>query len=157
MKVVLDTNVIGKLCHPNNAKNKKFVESLIPILESGEVEVYLPEISDYELRRKILHMAARDSGWNVTLGRLNNLKETLSFLTIDSDVFEQAARNWAKAKSSGQKTGPEDALDGDSILAAQAMSVGGKVVTENEKHLSIFVEVLKPNDFLDQANKSINT
>jgi len=155
VKVVLDTNVVGKLCHPTNPKNKAFVEAFLPIVESGNVEIYLPEIADYELRREMLRMLVKDKGWQVGLSRLDALKSTLSFLTIDSEVFLQAAKNWADAKSTGKKTGPDEALDGDSILAAQAMSVGGKIVSENERHLAIFCEVLAPQKFLDEAAKIV--
>jgi hypothetical protein len=36
-------------------------------------------------------------------------------------------------------TAPREALDGDVILAAQALGVAGIVVTENVRHLSRFV------------------
>ena len=157
MKVVLDTNVLGKLCHPTNKKNRAFIESLVPILESGNIEIFLPEIADYELRRKILQKCASDINWKISLSRLDALKETLSYLPIEPEFFLQAAQNWEDAKNSGQQAAHDDALDGDVILAAQALSIGGKVVTENEKHLSVFCEVLLPQKFIEEATKTLRT
>ncbi len=56
----------------------------------------------------------------------------------------RAAELWAAARSAGLPTAGPDALDGDCILAAQALlSVGPsdtvKIATDNVAHLSRFV------------------
>ena len=41
----------------------------------------------------------------------------------------------------GKPTADPRELDGDVILAAQALQVGGTVVTENPGHLALFVRI----------------
>lgn len=52
----------------------------------------------------------------------------------------KAAELWALARKQGRPTGDPNELDGDVILAAQTLQVNGIVVTDNIKHLSLFVE-----------------
>lgn len=50
-----------------------------------------------------------------------------------------AAELWADARTRGVPTATEESLDADVILAAQALSVGGIIVTMNTRHLERFV------------------
>jgi predicted nucleic acid-binding protein len=45
-----------------------------------------------------------------------------------------AAKIWAQTRSEGQLRGPDESLDIDIILAAQARQAGAQIVTLNEKH-----------------------
>ena len=56
--------------------------------------------------------------------------------------MRRAAELWAEARAEGFSAAHERALDGDVILAAQALSVSGRVVTRNRKHLSRFVPAM---------------
>jgi len=64
----------------------------------------------------------------------------LEYLPLNTQIMQKAAELWAEARISGFPTAPPDALDGDVILAAQAIEVSGIVITYNRKHLSRFVE-----------------
>lgn len=56
MSLALDTNVLGMLCHPSRAQYAPVVDRLAQMLQADpKVVVYVPEIADYELRRKLLH------------------------------------------------------------------------------------------------------
>ena len=59
----------------------------------------------------------------------------MNFL-LDTNIL---TRLWAETRHSGRPTAGKDALDGDVILAAQALEVGGVVVTENVQHFSSIV------------------
>lgn len=66
------------------------------------------------------------------------------FLTLTTAHLEAAARLWGVARNAGMPTASADALDGDVILAAQALSLGLStsdyiVATTNVGHLSRFV------------------
>ncbi len=50
--------------------------------------------------------------------------------------MRDAARLWAEARAKGKSAAAPATLDGDAILAAQALSVAGTVVTTNRKHIA---------------------
>jgi predicted nucleic acid-binding protein len=104
------------------------------LLTAG-VEVFLPEIADYEVRRNLLL-----EGLTKSVARLDQLKTRLTYLPLNTDARLQAAAFWAEARRRGQPTADPKELDGDVILAAQALQVGAIVATENVGHLSLFVE-----------------
>lgn len=99
----------------------------------------LPEIADYEHRRKLLHLESRGS-----LLHLDALKETIGYAPLTTNVMLGAARLWAEARKRVLPTTSERALDTDVILAAQALDFaenGSEVIvaTMNPRHLSRFV------------------
>lgn len=141
-RLVLDTNILGKLCHPKMLDNNLltwFTQALV----EARYEFYIPEIVDYELRRELIRLNSTKS-----LSRLDQLEEQLDYLPIDTRDMRTAADFWAQARRRGKPTASDAALDGDVILAAQAKSVDGVVFTENAKHLSLFVEVRTMSDLI---------
>ena len=98
----------------------------------------LPEITDYETRRGLLHVALR-SGRSTTrsLHHLDQLGSLLTYLPLTTSVMRRAAGLWADARFRGLPTGPS--LDGDVILAAHASEISGAVVTDNLRHLRRYV------------------
>ncbi|WP_245894118.1 nuclease [Chamaesiphon polymorphus] len=108
-------------------------------MQSGDLAI-VPEIVDYEIRRELLR-ANKQSG----IGKLDQLKSELIYLPITTEVMIQAAELWSQVRQQGKPTADDKALDGDVILAAQAMSVTNNareviVATSNPKHLSLFVD-----------------
>ncbi|HEX5733964.1 MAG TPA: PIN domain-containing protein [Blastocatellia bacterium] len=130
--IILDAGPLGRIAHPR--PNKDIALWLKQILTAG-VEVIIPEISDYEVRRNLLL-----TGLNKSVERLDLLNKSLVYLPLNTRVMLKAAELWAEARKSGQPTADPKALDGDVILAAQAMEVGAIVATENIGHLSRFIE-----------------
>ena len=137
MILVLDTGIIGLLCHPKQTQAGPIAERLERRMgkERGLV-VCLPEIADYELRRKLLHIGSISS-----LDRLDNFGRALRYLPLTTDVIRHAANLWAEGRRAGHPTASADSLDGDVILAAQALAIGGTVATTNRRHLERFVPV----------------
>lgn len=137
--VLLDSGPLGLLTHPRADQNQEAREWLTALVEAGTV-VVLPEIIDYELRRKMLHL-----GSTVSVRHLDVLKENVTYAPLTTRIMLRAARLWADARKRGLPTAPDERLDIDVILAAQAQdSIGdtGSVVvaTGNPRHLSRFVE-----------------
>lgn len=130
--VMLDTSPLGRIVHPK--PNIDITTLLRSLLEQGTL-VYLPEIADYELRRNLILERFNDS-----IVRLDQLKKTLTYVPISTDIMLQAAEFWAYARREGIPTANKEALDGDAILAAQAKKVGATILTENAGHLTRFVE-----------------
>lgn len=130
--IVLDAGPLGRIAHPR--PNKEIILWLQTILSAGAT-VIVPEITDYEVRRNLLL-----AGLTLSVERLDALKESLVYLPLQTEVMLKAAGLWAEARKLGQPTADPKALDGDVILAAQVLSVGGIIATENVGHLSRFVE-----------------
>jgi hypothetical protein len=104
------------------------------------VRVFVPEIADYEVRRKLIHIKAAAG-----IRRLDHVKVTLDYAPLTTDVMLLAADLWAAARSAGLPTAGPEALDGDCILAAQALWAAGSagtvtIATDNVAHLSRFVD-----------------
>jgi predicted nucleic acid-binding protein len=99
------------------------------------VEIIIPEIAGYEVRRELLRAGKRKG-----LERLDHLKRELTYLPLDSATMLRAAEFWANARNQGQPTADPKELDCDVILAAQAERATAIVATENVGHLSLFVD-----------------
>ena len=140
ISLVLDSGIHGLLCHPRRQISGPPTVWLADRLSiDRDCQVFLPEIADYELRRKLLHLAATGKASTRAVDRLDLLRATFIYLPLTTAVMRHAAELWADARSKGLPTAAETALDGDVILAAQALAVGGTVVTTNPRHLERFV------------------
>jgi predicted nucleic acid-binding protein len=141
MNLLLDTGILGKLCHPNRRVNlpvEQWLESLL-VSAIDRVRVIEPEIADYELRRKLLHLIRQQKASPKSISRLDDLGRLLDYLPLDTETMHRAAKLGAESRSLGTPTASEVAIDGDVILAAQALAVQGTIATANRKHLSRFV------------------
>ncbi len=149
MNLLLDTGILGQLCHPSKQTNQEVRDWIAAILTSGsEDRVYLPELCDYELRRKLLHLVRKGQSSPRSIQRLDELCELLEYLPLDTETLRKAAEFWADSRLRGNPTAADIALDGDVILAAQAAMVGGTIVTTNRSHLSQFVSARDRSEIL---------
>ena len=101
--------------------------------------VYLPEIADYEVRRELTR--ARKAGG---LARLDLLATAAIYLPLTTEAMRLASDLWAQARIGGWATADPHALDGDVILAAQALALiptppGLVIATGNVAHLSRYL------------------
>ena len=108
--------------------------------------VLLPEIGDYEVRRELLRLQA-----HAALRRLDALHHETVYLPLTTPVMRRAADLWAQLRQAGTPTADPQALDGDVILAAQALSVPQPgdtlvVATTNVGHLSRLVPAARWQD-----------
>jgi predicted nucleic acid-binding protein len=130
--VLLDSGPLGRIAHPK--PNPEIIAWLTQLLDAN-IEVMIPEITDYEVRRSLLLADLKKS-----VARLDQLKHALIYRPINTANMLKAAELWAEARKRGQPTADIKELDGDVILAAQALQVDAIVATENVGHLSLFVE-----------------
>lgn len=138
--VLLDSGPLGIVTHPKASPENESGRLWLQSLLSQSVDVIIPEITDYEVRRE-LQRGKKING----LKRLNELQALLTYLPINTETMLKAAEFWSKARQMGRPTASNDALDGDVILAAQAALLQNKdnqviVATTNVKHLSLFVD-----------------
>lgn len=140
MIVLLDSGPLGILTNPKPSPMTLDCRIWLESLWSKSYKVILPEIADYEVRRELLR-ANKLAG----IRRLNEFKTRLQYLPLTTPMMLKAAELWAAARRSGMPTADPKALDGDVILAAQAMLVEKNglmvvVATTNVGHLSRFVD-----------------
>jgi hypothetical protein len=137
--VFLDSKPLGMVASPGRKSDAIRCRQWARDLIAAGVYVFVPEICDYEIRRKLIHVGATSG-----LIRLDQLKSWLDYAPITTDVMLKAAELWAQARIRGLPTASPDALDGDVILAAQALLTAGPgdvvtVATDNVGHLGQFV------------------
>ena len=132
--VLLDTGPLGQVTHPKrNSKITDWLQSL----QTESTELRVPEIADYELRRELLRV-----GKTKSINRLNQLIRYI-LIPVDSETMRTAAELWASVRREGQPIASNDSLDGDVILAAQAILQLNNfdevvVLTTNFNHISRF-------------------
>ena len=119
--VVLDSTPLGILCHPRSPPHVVACRRWLADLCAAGRRVIIPEIADYEVRRELIRM----SGF-VALANLDGYALQLEYLPITTTAMRRAAELWAQARSLGVPTAPDPALDGDVIVAAQALTLNSR-------------------------------
>lgn len=148
MFILLDTGTLGELANPNNTAGARAVwQWMLSHLSSG-MHFRVPEIADYELRRNLIlesssTTAARAALARASIAKLDALKNTIGYIPLTTQIMRKAAELWADVRRVGLMTAPPEALDGDAILAAQAIitSAGREqviIATDNLGHLNRF-------------------
>jgi predicted nucleic acid-binding protein len=134
--VLLDSGPLGLASNPRRSGEGVACAEWLQALVTQGARVILPEIADYEVRRELLR-ANKVRG----LERLDALVNLLEYLPLTTASMRLAAELWAAARKEGRPTADEKALDGDVILAAQALTLGVPdvvIATTNVAHLSRF-------------------
>jgi predicted nucleic acid-binding protein len=138
--IVLDSGPLGLACdRPSKLEVARFKAWQVRAWANGAFLV-IPEIADYEVRRELIRQQLTDS-----VRRLDELRNEKVYASITTEVMKKAAELWADARRRGVPTAGDDRLDGDVIVAAQALLYGGHgdelfVATDNERHLSRFLK-----------------
>jgi len=141
--IFLDSAPLGMVSNPKNTPICEECKAWLESLEPRGYSAIIPEIADYEVRRELLRTGMANS-----IRRLDQLKSLLPYLPITTSVMLKAAELWAEARRSGYPTADPKALDGDVILAAQAiLAVEGPnganevlIATTNVSHLARFTD-----------------
>ena len=134
--IVLDTGPLGLVSNPKQSGDNLACYQWLEGLVAQNRRVIVPEVADYEVRRELLR-AGKMRG----IQRLETLVLTLEYLPISTGAMRKAAELWADVRRSGMPTASNDALDGDAILAAQALTIDTAdvvVATTNVSHLVRF-------------------
>lgn len=134
--VLLDAGPLGLVTNPRRSPESTACAAWLQRLLARRDRVLVPEIADYEVRRELLR-ANKTQG----LQRLDAIGRLLEYLPLTTTAMRQAAVFWSQARQQGHQTAGDKALDGDVILAAQAVTSGGLgvvIATTNVGHLSRF-------------------
>lgn len=134
--ILLDAGPLGLITNPRrSARNTECTQWLQRLVVAG-VRVIVPEIADYEIRRELLR-ANKTEG----VAQLDSMNRLLEYLPLNTSAMRKAAEFWAQARQQGRPTAHDRTIDGDMILAAQAMTLGTfevVIATTNVGHLSRF-------------------
>lgn len=103
--------------------------------------IVVPAISYYEALRELERLNA-----GAQIARLRAFCHAVPdrYISLTDTHLDLAAKLWAQARNSGTPTASVDALDGDVLLAAQALTIGVPhqqvvVATTNVSHLARLV------------------
>ena len=138
--IILDSRPVGLITQrPGKSSEADTCRRWYADLNASGCDIYLPEIVDYEVRRELTR-----SGRTASLTRLDLLAATAIYLPITTAAMRLASDLWAQARTGGWGTADPHALDGDVILAAQALTltpapVGLVVATGNVAHLARYL------------------
>jgi hypothetical protein len=140
--VVLDSGPLGQACQRSGSSRASHFRVWIDGLLARGVNIVVPEIADYEVRRELTRLGASGS-----LQRLDELVATggLTYAPITTEQMRHAAVLWADARQQGIPTAHQHALDADVILAACATTIGDLgdqviVATDNVGHLGRYCD-----------------
>ena len=134
--VLLDAGPLGLVTNPRASSESRNCNLWLEGLILRGLQVKIPEIADYEVRRELLR-ADKFAG----IKRLDDLQRYLDYVPLTTQTMLKAALFWAQVRKQGMPTADNKALDGDVILASQAAMIqddGHEVIiaTTNVGHLS---------------------
>ncbi len=136
--VILDSTPLGYLSNSKPGPTALLCQQWATDLAAAGCRLLVPEVADYEVRREL---ALQERTRSVKL--LDSLAIQFEYLPMHTPAFRKAAELWVDARRRGRPTDDPHALDGDVLLAAQALTlaVAGPVVvaTGNPAHLSRYV------------------
>lgn len=137
--IVLDAGPLGMVSNPRGKAINSACIAWLDALVAAPVSVFIPEIADYEVRRELMR-AGKVEG----VARLDDLKRFIGYLPITTEAMLKAAEFWASARRQGRPFTDDRSLDGDVILAAQALALreGSTplIATTNPGHLLQFAD-----------------
>ena len=139
--IFLDSDPTGLACRKAGNREADDFRAWLFGQKGSSMRVVVPEIVDYEDRRELIRTKAWDR-----VRRLDNLSalEVAPLLPINSAAMQKAAGLWAEARDKGQPTANDRSLDGDAMLAAQAIGFCSDaddwmILTENVGHIERYV------------------
>jgi hypothetical protein len=145
--IILDAGYVGLACDKPKPSSEGDIFRFWMIQESSTGSmIVIPEIADYETRRSLILAES----W-ASVARLDALfdpsdrNRLATYCGINTTAMRKAAGLWAEARRRGEQTDVDSALDGDVILAAQAMGYCSDaddwmVATDNVRHVSRYVK-----------------
>lgn len=138
MRLLLDTTVLIKLCHPrNHPEVKAWLQAWLALAQVHyDIQVVVSAAAEYEARRGYLWKLEKHADEPKALARLDQLVGLLGVQGVSEAVLREASRLWADAKLNGYSTAPDRDFDWDVIIAAQAKEEPAVVVSSNGQHIS---------------------
>jgi predicted nucleic acid-binding protein len=141
MIVFLDSGPLALLTNPKTPPQTLAILMWASTMHRAGHRFIVPAIADYEVRREL-----ERSGKVASLALLDswNNADPQRFLPVTSSSLKLAAKLWAQARNAGTPTADPKELDGDVLIAVQALDMGFPtsdfvIATVNVGHISRFV------------------
>jgi predicted nucleic acid-binding protein len=141
LTVFLDAGPLGLVTNPKKTPETIAAAEWVYSMEAGGHRLLVPAIADFEVRRELVR-----TGKAQGIARLNafNAAEAGRFLSVTDTALLRGADLWAQARNAGTPTADPKELDGDVLIAAQALDLGLPasdfiIATVNVGHLALFV------------------
>ena len=137
LTVFLDSGPLGLLTNPKNSPATTAAIAWVVTMRRAGHQFMVPAIADYEIRRE-LERAGKTAG----LAELDSWNG--QYLPLSDSALRLGAKLWAQARNAGNTTADPRELNGDVLIAAQALDLGLPtadfiIATTNVGHLSQFV------------------
>ena len=140
LTIFLDAGPLGLVTNPKKTPDTIAAAQWVFDMEAAGHRFLVPAIADYEVRRELIR-AGKTNG----IARLNifNAAEPGRFLSVTDAALLLGADLWARARQAGTATADPKELDGDVLIAAQALDMGIPrsdfiIATVNVGHLALF-------------------
>src|ERR1700676_4070706 len=91
MVILLDAGPLCLITNPRASQEARECNQCLESLALKEIEVKIPEIADFEVRRELLR-ADKFKG----IERLNDLQKYLDYVPLTTQTMLKAAQFWAK-------------------------------------------------------------
>jgi hypothetical protein len=141
LTVFLDAGPLGLITNPKKTPVTIAIAQWVFDMEAVGHRFLVPAIADYEVRRELIR-----AGKTTGIARLNafNAADPDRFLSVTNTALMLGADLWARARNTGTATADPKELDGDVLIAAQALDMGLPssdfiIATVNVGHLALFV------------------
>lgn len=141
LTIFLDAGPLGLLTNTKPSSSSiTCMQWAINMMSAGHRFV-VPSVADYEVRRE-LERAGKANGL-VALDAWNSAYPD-RYLPLSDSALRLGAKLWAQARNSGTPTADPKEIDGDVLIAAQALDTGLPrsefiIATVNVGHLALFV------------------
>jgi predicted nucleic acid-binding protein len=152
MIVFIDSGVLGLLTNPKKEGKPAQCEDWLYSLLAKGVYVVSSDICDYEVRRSLLLESAKKNSFH-SLNNLDELRNVINFLSLETEVIFKASQIWMETRKSGRKTADNYSIDIDIIILAhwyllrqQYPSRYLVIATTNVRHFEGFAEALNWED-----------
>jgi predicted nucleic acid-binding protein len=140
LTVFLDSSPLSVLSNPKRPPETVRVLAWAVAMQRAGHRLVVPAIADYEVRREL-----ERAGKVKSLSALNawNAARPDRYLKLSDSALKLASKLWAQARKSGVATADPKELDGDVLIAAQALDTGIStsdfvIATVNVGHLARF-------------------
>lgn len=156
--ILLDSTPLGFVIAPHSSKQHEDCFLWLATLLNKGIDVRIPEVCDYEVRRGIIRAATSPkrtlperTASSKILTSLDEFVSTLGYVPLSTKAMRRAAEVWAETRIQGYPTASDDAFDGDMVLCGQALMLADEghtvtVATANVKHLTLLVDARKWED-----------